>query len=41
MELLEANGLEDAVLVILPGEEDKRQGSKPSPAEQWETSTLL
>lgn len=39
MELLEADGLEDAMLVILPGEQDKRQGSKQSPSEQGETST--
>lgn len=40
MEFLEADGLEDAVLVILPGEQDKRQGSRPCPSEQWETPTL-
>lgn len=37
VELLETNGLEDAVLVVLPGEQDKRQGSKQLPSEQWET----
>lgn len=40
MEFLEADGLEDAVLVILPGEQDKRQGSRPPPLEQWGTPTL-
>jgi len=40
VELLEADGLEDAMLVILPGEQDKSQGSRPSPSAQWETSTL-
>lgn len=40
VELLETNGLEDAVLVVLPGEQDKRQGSKQLPSEQWENPAL-
>lgn len=40
MKLLETNGLEDAVLIILPGEEDNSQESGPSLSEQWVTPTF-